>query len=70
MSIVDTAENDFSNVEGKYDTNKVCTYMLKRSSTLFSCLVRSIYNRLNCAQKLTSHVKLIHYWDLFLDCSK
>ena len=29
MSIVDTAENDFSNVEGKYDTNKVCTYMLK-----------------------------------------
>ena len=62
MSIVDTAENDFSNVEGKYDMNKSRTSSVNSSSKLFLCSIRSMYNRVDRANKL-SHVEVIHSRD-------
>ena len=69
MSIVDTAENDFSNVEGKYDMNKSRTSSVNSSSKLFLCSIRSMYNRVDRANKL-SHVEVINSRDSFIDCSK
>ena len=51
MSIVDTPEKYLSNVEGKSDMRKVRTSSVKSSSTLFSCSVRAMYNRVNSSQK-------------------
>ena len=49
MSIVNTPEEDFSNVDRKYDMIKICTSSSKLSTTFFS--IRAMYNRVNCAQK-------------------
>ena len=51
MSIVDTTEKGLSNVDRKFDMRKVRTYSVKSSSTLFSCSIPAIYNRINIAQK-------------------
>ena len=50
-SIVNSPEKDSSNVDGKFDMKKVCTYSVKSSSKLFPCSICAIYNRVNCAQK-------------------
>ena len=51
MIIVDATENDLSNAEGKSGTRKVCTSSVSLSSTLFSCSVRAMYNRVHRDQK-------------------
>ena len=51
MIIFDTPEKDLSNFDGKFDIRKICTSSVKSSSTLFSCSVRAIYNRVNRDQK-------------------
>ena len=51
MSTVDTPENNLSYVDHKYDIRKVRTSSVKTPSTLFSCSIRSMYNRVNCDQK-------------------
>ena len=50
MSIVDTPEKDVSNVDRKVDKRKICTSLINSSSTLFSCSVRAMYNRVHRAQ--------------------
>ena len=50
MNIVDTPEKDVSNVDRKVDNRKICTSLIKSSSTLFSCLVCAMYNILYSAQ--------------------
>ena len=50
MNVVDTPENDVSNVDWKVDKRKISTSLIKSSSTLFSCLIQAIYNRVYCAQ--------------------
>ena len=62
MSIVNTPEEDFSNVDRKYDMIKVRTSSVKSPSTLFSCSIHNIDNRVNCAKK-NSHVEVIHSRD-------
>ena len=62
MSTVDTPENDLSNVDDKYDMRKVRTSSVNSSSTLFSCSIRAIYNRVHCDKKM-SHVEVIHSKD-------
>ena len=47
MSIVDNHKN----FEGKYDRSKVRTSSVNLSSTLFSCSIHAMYNRLNRANK-------------------
>ena len=42
---------------------------MKQSSTLFSCSVCSMNNRVHGTKKM-SHVKNIHSWDQLLDLSK
>ena len=51
MSIIDTPEWDLSKVDGKSFMRKVRTYEVKSSSTLFSCLIRAMYNTVNRAKK-------------------
>ena len=51
ISTDDTPEKDLSNVNGKFDMKKVRTSSVKSSSTLFSCSICAIDNRVNCAQK-------------------
>ena len=51
MGIVDTPEQDLSNVHRKLDTRKVRTSSANSSSTLFSCSIRAMYNRVNLSQK-------------------
>ena len=51
MIIIDTPEEDLSNVDRKYDKRKVRTYLLKSSLIIFSCSVRAIYNIFNCDKK-------------------
>ena len=51
MSIFGTPEKFLSGVNGKYDMRKVRTSSVNSSSTLFSCSIRIMYNRVNCAQK-------------------
>ena len=50
ISIVDTPEKDVSNVDGKLDNIKIRTSLIKSSSTLISCSIRAMYNRVHCAQ--------------------
>ena len=50
-SIVNTPGKDSSKVDGKSDTIKVQTYLIKSSSKLFYFSIRVIYNRVNWAQK-------------------
>ena len=50
MSIVDTPENDISKVDRKIDKIKIRTYSINPSSTLFSCSIRAMYNRVRCTQ--------------------
>ena len=50
MSIVDTPENDVSNVDRRLDKKKKRTSSIKSSSTLFPCSIRAMYNRFHCAQ--------------------
>ena len=69
MSTFDTPENNLSNVEGKSDMMKVRTSLVNSSSTLFLCLIHTLYNRVNCAKK-TSHVEIIHSWYYLIDCSE
>ena len=46
-----TPEKYLSNVDHKSDMRKVRTYSVKLLSTLFSCLIRAIYNIINYALK-------------------
>ena len=50
MSIVDTPENDVSNVDRKFYRRKVRTSLIKSPSTLFSCSICEMYNRFHCTQ--------------------
>ena len=50
MSIVDTPEKDISKVDRKIDKIKIRTYSINPSSTLFSCSIRAMYNRVHCTQ--------------------
>ena len=50
MSIVDTPENDASNIDRKLDKRRLCTSLMKASSTLFSCSIHAMYNRVHCAK--------------------
>ena len=45
MSIVDTPENYLSKVDRKLDKRKIRKSSIKPSSTLFSCSISSMYNR-------------------------
>ena len=47
MSIVDTPEKYLSKVDRKADMKKVRTSSVKSSSTLSSCSIRAMYNRVN-----------------------
>ena len=49
MIIVDTHEKDSSNLEGKSDTSKVHTSLVKLSPTLFSRSVRAMFILFNRA---------------------
>ena len=51
MNIFDTLEKYLSSVDRKYDVIKIRTSSVKSSSTLFSCLIRGMYNVVNRAQK-------------------
>ena len=46
-SIVNTPEKDVSNVDRKVDKRKIHTSLIKSSSTLFSCSIRTMYNRVH-----------------------
>ena len=70
MSIVDIPEKDLSNVDRKSDTRKVRTSSVKSSSTLFSCSIHAMYNRVHCDQKQTSHVEVIYSWDEYISFPK
>ena len=50
MSIVDTHEKYVSNVDSKLNNRKVCTSSIKSSSTLFTCSIHAMYNRVHRAQ--------------------
>ena len=50
MSIVDTPEKDVSKVDRKLDNRKISISSINSSSTLFSCSIREIYDRVYCAQ--------------------
>ena len=50
MSLVDTPEKDVSNVDRKLYKKKVHTSSINSSSTLFSCSICEIYNRVHRAQ--------------------
>ena len=50
MIIFDTPEKDVSNFDGKLDKRTIRTSLIKSSSTLFSCSMRAMYNRLYRAQ--------------------
>ena len=56
-SIVSTPVKDLSNVEGKYDMMKVCTYLVKSSSKLLLCSIHAIYNRVYYSQQLRLMLK-------------
>ena len=43
LIIVNTPENDLSNVDGKYNMRKLCTYSVKSSSTLFFYSIHCMY---------------------------
>ena len=64
-SIVDIHENNLSNVDRKYDMRKVRTYSVNQSLTLFSCLMRAMYNIFNYAKK-KSHVEFVPSRDQFI----
>ena len=48
MSIVDTPEMDLPNVDRISDMRKVHTSSVNSSSTLFSCSICTMYNRVHC----------------------
>ena len=50
MSIFDTPEKYVSNVDRQSYKRKMHTLLIKSSSTLFSCSIRAIYNRVHRAQ--------------------
>ena len=50
MSIFNTPEKDISNFEGEYDTRRVRKSSVKSSSTLSSCSICAMYNRVNCTK--------------------
>ena len=50
MSIVDTPGKDISKVDRKLDKRKIGTSSIKSSSTLFSCSISAMWNRVHCAQ--------------------
>ena len=54
MSIVDTPEKCLFNVDQKSDMRKLGMSSEISSSALFSCSVRSMYNRVNSAKKNVS----------------
>ena len=58
MIIVDTPEKDVSNVDRKLDKRKVYTYSINSSSTLFSCSILAMYNRVRLAQNKRLILKL------------
>ena len=58
MSIVDTPEKGLSNVEGKYDTRKVCTSSVKSSQFYFS---NRPYERQKWAKLLCSRFSCPNY---------
>ena len=49
MSTFDTPAKDVPNVDRKSYMRKVCTSSVKSSSTLFSCSICAMYNRVNIA---------------------
>ena len=50
-SIFNTPEEDLPNVDQKLDMRKLLKSSLKPSSTILSCSIREMYNRLNYAKK-------------------
>ena len=58
MIIVDTPENYVWNVDRKLDKIKVHMYSINSTSTLFSCSIRAIYNRVHYAQNKPLVLKL------------
>ena len=48
--MVDTPEKYVSNVNRKVDKRKTRTSLIKPSSTLFSCSIRTMYNRVHRLQ--------------------
>ena len=48
MSIVDTPEKDSAKFHWKSDMRKVRTSSVNSTSTLFSCSICAMYNRVNC----------------------
>ena len=48
ISTVNTPEKDLSHGGVKSVTSKVCKYLVKLSSKLFSCSVLAMYNRVHC----------------------
>ena len=50
MIIVDTPENDVSNVDRKVDKRKIHISLINSPSTLFSCSIHAMYNRAHRAQ--------------------
>ena len=62
MIIFDIPTKYLSNVNRKSDMRKVRTYSVKLSSTLFSCSIYEIYNKVNCAKK-TYRIEVIHSRD-------
>ena len=51
MRIFDTPQKYLPNVDWKSYIRKVRTYSVSSSSTLFSCSIRAIYNRVNRSQQ-------------------
>ena len=49
-SIIDAPEKDVSNIDRKIGKRNVRTSSIKSSSTLFSCSIRAMYNRVHRAQ--------------------
>ena len=47
MSIFNTTEKNVSNIDRKLDKSKLLTSSIKSSSTIFSCSIRVIYNRVH-----------------------
>ena len=58
MSIFDTSRKYLPNIDWKSDMRKVRTSSVKSLSTLISCSIRAMYNRVNHAQKQRLMLKL------------
>ena len=62
ISIVDTTENYLPNVDSKIRHGKSTYIFIKSSSTLFSCSIFAMYNRVNRAKKQRLVLNLYLPW--------